>query len=509
MEKNSRTKNSLRNMVWTLVNRFVMLIFPFAIRTIMIQKMGSEYLGLNSLFTSILQVINLSEMGFGTAMIFSLYKPIAANDVILVNAYLQLYKKVYRIIGIITLILGLMVLPLIPYLINGSYPNDINLYVIYMIFLLNSVFSFFMWAHKGVILNAYQRNDLCMKSLTVCNFFMYIFQIAILILTKNYYLYALMLPICTISNNLITAVISKKKFPKYFCQGYLPQNKRMELKKQIVGLISYKICGVFRNSFDNIIISSYIGLVALAIFNNYYYILSFLISLFSILLASITASVGNSMVMHNKEKNLDDFNKFLFGYMWVVGICTIFLFCLMQPFMNLWMGDSMLLSQETVILFCFYFYLLKLGDLCSTYREAAGLWWQDRYRPIIEAILNLILSILFVKYYGINGVLIGTIISLIIINIPWSTYILYKHYFNASCVSYLFEQLKYLMITLIVGCITYFITLITDVENYFQRIIVNFFICLIIPNIFYFVIYHKDKNFNLLKNFILLHFSRK
>lgn len=218
MSTGNRTKKSLENIIFGMINRFVLMIFPFIVKTILIKQLGAEYLGLNNLFSSILQVLSLSELGVGTAMVYSMYKPMAENDKPTLCALLNLYHKFYTVIGFIILGLGIIILPFLDKLISGSYPKDINLYVLYLIYLINTVLSYFLFAYKKSLLEASQQNSIESKINTVASVLMYICQIFALILTKNYYVFAIFLPLSTLFINLMRNILVSKMISGYHLQ---------------------------------------------------------------------------------------------------------------------------------------------------------------------------------------------------------------------------------------------------------------------------------------------------
>ena len=312
-----RTKNAVRNIRWGLIEKIMTVILGFSTRTVLIKIIGSEYLGLNSLYSSILQVLNFAELGFGSAIVFSMYKPIADKDCKKICALMNLYKKVYRVIGGIIAIIGLAILPFLEKIINGTYPNDINIYVLYLIYLFGTVSSYWMFAYKNVLLTAHQRNDIYSNINAIINMTKSIIQIILIILAKNYYLFVIMIPITSIMSNIVCAIITDKKFPEYKPEGKLTKKEINDIKKRVFGLMTQRICATTRNSFDSIFLSIFAGLTTVAIYNNYYSIITYITSFLGIIISSITASVGNSIVTETVEKNYNDMNKFNFMYMWI------------------------------------------------------------------------------------------------------------------------------------------------------------------------------------------------
>ena len=238
---NSRTKNATRNIFSGLVNKIIMLLFPFIIRTIMIKKLGTEFLGLNSLFSSILQVLNLAELGFGSAVVFSMYKPIAEGDKKTICALLNLYKKIYKKIGIVIICISICIVPFLKYLINGSYPNSINLYVVFILYLSNTAITYMLFAYKSSILIAHQRSDIYNNILSFTYVVQYISQIVVIIIFKNYYLYLIVNILATILNNLIVNYIVNKNYPDYVCKGIINNDLKKDIKRRVTGLMMQKI----------------------------------------------------------------------------------------------------------------------------------------------------------------------------------------------------------------------------------------------------------------------------
>lgn len=486
-----KSKNSKRNIAFGLRNKIITLVLPFVIRTIIIKTLGSEYLGLNSLFSSILQVLNLSELGFSSAVVYSMYRPIAEEDHEAICALMKFYRKVYRIIGFGILTVGIILLPFIPHLITGTVPDDINVYVLYIFYLTNTVLSYLLFAYKVSLLNAYQRQDVVSNTLTITQGGMYICQIAVLLLTKNYYIYAALMIVFTILNNIINAVKVKKLFPEYKCVGKIKERELTSIKRQVPGLLITKLCYISRNSFDSIFISAFLGLRISAMYGNYYYIMNALVSILMIISTSILAGVGNSQVTDTPENNYNTMNKINFIYMWISGWCTICLLCLYQPFMKVWVGKELSFDFGVVILLCVYFYITEMGVIRGVYSDAAGLWWENRYRAMIESIANLVLNYVLVQLIGIYGIILATVLSLFFINFCWGSQIVFDKYFkNRKQMEYFLFHLKYASVTFLVAVVTFGICMLIPLDG-MLAVITRGVVCCIIPNVIYILIYHR------------------
>ena len=500
--KLNRTQNAKRNIAFGLVNKNVTLLFPFIIRMVMIRTIGAEYLGLGSLFQSILQVLNITELGFSSAVVYSMYKPIAEEDTEVLCAILNFYRKIYFAIGLIIALSVFFLLPFLPKLIKGAYPADINIYVLYVIYLLATVVSYLLFAYKNSLINAYQRSDVISNINTAVHLITYTAQLLLIIITKNYYFYAVMLVIAAVLQNICTEIFSRKLFPEIFCKGKISGEIKEEIKVKVKGLLINKLCQTSRNSFDSIFVSAFLGLTQTAIYNNYYYIMNAVVAIIGVIAPSILAGIGNSIVTETQQKNYADMKKINFIYMWISGWCTVCLLCLYQPFIEFAFGKDMLFPFGVVILFCTYFYVLKMGDIRSVYSEARGLWWENRYRAIAEAVANIVLNVVLGKLFGIYGIVSATLISLFFINFVWGSSIIYKHYFTKIRIyEYYLLHLLYSLVTVVACCVCWFVCSIipfAGVGGLFARLA----LCTVIPNTMFLLCYCRMPMFKTAKEWL-------
>lgn len=499
--KINRTKNAINNIVFGFINKCVSVLLPFIVRTIIIKVLGVQYLGLSSLFTSILQILSLAELGFGTALIFSMYKPIAEDDTDTINALLNLYKKIYRIIGIIVFVIGLGFIPFLGKFIKGSYPEDISLFWLYLIYLTNTVISYLFFAYRNSLLAAHQRNDMQSKIQIICSLFMYGVQIAVLILFKNYYVYCIVLPASTLLNNIITLFVTKKKYPQYFCKGTVSTESKREIKKQVYSLFLHRIGYVVQSSIDNICISAFMGLVLLGRYNNYYYIITAIQAFMTMFKQSMVAGVGNSLIVESKEYNKKYFNKILFLFVWIVGWCSTCLMCLYQPFMNLWVGAENMLPITVVVSLVILFYINETRGAVGLFKDALGMWYEDRFKPATISLVNLGLTIIAAYFGFFEGIILATAVAYLFVGMVWETIVFFKHYMKEKPYKYLLKQLFYLVINLLALCLTYYICSFI-IGNGIKQLIMKVIICIFIPNIIFilFNVFNPDFR-NLLKSF--------
>ena len=495
----TRTKKSAANVFFGLGNRIILMVFPFVIKTITIYTLGAEYLGLNSLFSSILQVLSLSELGVGSAMVYNMYRPLAEGDKKTVGALLLLYKRVYRYIGLFILIVGACLCPFLDKLIASSYPQDINLYVLYMIFLLNTVLSYWVFSYKKSLLEANQINSVESKLNTIVNIFLYTGQVVVLLVFRNYYLYIILMPICTLVLNLVRNVVITRLFPDIKAEGDLDKSIIDDIKKKVFALFGHKIGTTIITSADSIVISAILGLVVLAKYSNYYYIINSLIGFVTIFYTAITASVGNSIIQDSKQKNYRDFKVLVFMNSWIVGWCSICLYCLYQPFMTIWMGEDMLFDNTTLILFAVYFYAWLIRRIGLTYKDAAGMWNEDFFKPYVGAVVNLVTNIILVKMIGVNGALLSTIIIMVFIYAPWETAVLFKYLFERSALEYVLKIVIYTVVTIALSLGTSFICDMIG-GNGIPGLAIRLLICFIVPNALFVVLFFRTEEFKETKN---------
>lgn len=490
--KLERTKNATKNIVFGTILKIYQIIIPFLIRTAMIYLLGVEYLGLNSLFTSILQVLNLAELGIGSAMVFSMYKPIAKDDKTTICALMKLYKIYYRIIGSIILIVGLIICPFIPKLIKGDVPADMNVYILYLLNLMATVLSYWLFAYKNCLLQAHQRTDVVSKIALIINTIQYAIQFLLLFVFRNYYFYVITLLISQATINIITSLVVDKMYPNYKAQGKLPKKEIKKINNRVTDLFTSKVGGVIVNSADSIVISAFLGLTVLAIYQNYYYIVSAIIGIVAVIFSSCTAGIGNSIIVETEEKNYNDFNKFTFIIAWLAGFCSCTLLCLYQNFMELWVGKDFLLSMSCVICFVIYYYVTEINSVLLLYKDAAGIWHKDRFRPLITALTNLVMNLILVNFIGIYGVLLSTVLSAVIVGFPWLIHNLFTEIFKRHPKQYLLKLLKYVIVSIIVICITFSMCNLIKGATWIT-LIVKAVICATVPNLSFFIIYKKTK----------------
>lgn len=503
----SRTKNSLKNSFISLASFIIVAILQFVNRSVFVNFLSADYLGLNGLFSNIISFLTLAELGIGSAMTYALYKPLKNNDFQLIKSIMHLYKKMYTSVGIFIILIGIALSPYLNWFIK-DIPDIPYISLFYCTYVINSGVSYF-YTYKRTIIICDQKQYISSLSTTVKTVVMSLVQILILVLTKNYFLYILVMIFCTIVENLIVSNIANKLYPYLTEKNILPldNNKKNEIKKNISAMILHKVGSMIIFSTDNIIISKYVGLVSVGIYSNYVLITNTLANAISQIFNSLTASIGNLLAHEDIKHSKTIFNNLLFINFWFYSFSTISLFCLLNPFISLWIGKQYTFTNISTLIICLNFYFTGMRRTVGIFKEAAGLFWNDRFKPLFESLINLALSIPLTIRFGVAGTILGTIITTILISIPIEAYVLFKNYFKKSSINYFIKQFIFLFLTIAIGFITWNIISIISFSNNYITFIVQFFLCIILPNIFIAIIFYRSPEFkyylNLFKNYII------
>lgn len=484
----------IRNTKFGVLKIIFQYIFQFLLRTVFIRVLGREYLGLNGLFSNVLGCLSIVELGMGSAIVYSMYKPIAENDEEKVKALYNLYKKMYYVISSVITALGLILLPFINVIIKGDIPTDINIYVIYLITLFNTVVGY-IGAHNRSLLFANQRNDIESKISILTLFVLYTTQIVGLVLTKNYYVYICSTMFFTILENILLFVSVKKIFPNIRGKAKpLDVGTKKEISKNVLALGMQQVGGALVTSTDNILISSMIGLAILGSYSNYNTIIAAVTSCFMLITTATRSTAGNLIASENVDYVQSRFTVFNFMMSWLAGYCTICLLCLLNPFILIWTKSAdYLLDISIVVVLIINFFISNTLTLCGTFKVSAGLMWYDKWKTIIQGIINLIFSILFTKLWGVIGIFLGTLTSYIVPLIT-EPYVLHKHYFKKKQHVFWIKYIIFAIVTMISALITYMLCNLMPLEGVIWFII-RCLICIIIPNIIYLICYFKTNEF--------------
>lgn len=504
MKRESRVVKSQYNLMASFVNNIVVTVLGFATRTVFVHSLGVDYLGLNGLFTNVLTILSLAELGVGSAITFSLYKPIADNDIKKIQALMELYKNAYRIIGFIILVIGILITPILKYIVNLNAGVDINYYAIYYMFLGNTVVSYLFFAYRSVIIYAHQNNYILTKIETIVALAKSIIQFLVLIILKNYYIYLVVPIVVGILKNLYVSRIAGKTYPYIDIKAQEPlhKNEKKEIFKNVYALALFKISSVVYGATDNLIISTFLGTKIVGLLSNYTMIIQLVTTYVNMFFQSLYASVGNLYATETKEYTYIVYKRLDLLNFWIYTYCTICLGCFLNPFISLWLGNEYCLEDTTIILLAIVFYIPGLNNVINIYKDACGLFKEVQFRAVATAIVNLGASILLVFIIGINGVFVGTIVAYLSTIYVVDPRVIYKKIFRLPSRLYYIELAKKIIIFIIL-CVPCYYSMHYFEINTWYKLILSFLIISIFINIIYIWRYHRTEEYRSLKEILL------
>lgn len=449
MNRTSRTQSSARNIIFGISKNIVLMLIAFISRKLFITYIGIEYLGINGLFSNILSLLSMADLGFGTAMSFSFYKPLAENDTRKLSALINFYKVVYRIIAGGIAVIGVMIIPFLNVIINLDKPIP-HLVIYYLIFLSNTVVSY-LWVYKSSIITADQKNYIVDKLTIFVNVGKMIIQCLAIFVFRNYIVYIVLNVVATIINNIIISCEADKLYPFLKEKNVLEKEEKRQIFNNLKSVFIYKISGSLLNSIDNIIISMCISTVAVGLYSNYFTVTSSLTSFITILFTSLTASVGNLIVKESAEQRYQVFRLSQRISFWLSGFITVCTFLLIPDFIQLWLGKSFDLGYAMAAAVALNLYFSTSMQPIWIFREATGLYRRTKYIMLVAAGINLVLSVLFAYRLGIPGVIFATILSRIVTYFWYEPKILFKEFFDQKVVGYYRDYFFNVLLILVCG----------------------------------------------------------
>lgn len=494
-----RVRSAAKNIAFGQIGNLVTQILNFILRTMFIQYLGDTLNGVNDLYTSVLSVLSMAELGVGTALNYSLYKPVAVGNIEKIKSYMQLYKKAYRTIGIVIAVIGTGIAPFLPYLVKqpqGVSVRDLTLY--YFIFLFNTVSTYFV-AYKYSLVNAEQKNYIQTNIITVTKVITVCLQIAVILTTGNFYIYLLTAAFVELAQKIFVSYYLNRRYP------YLKERNAQKLSAEETGeivtktkaLVFHKVGDVARLQTDSMIISGFINVTLVGFVGNYNLILNSIANMVNTVFNSVLSGFGNLIATESKEKQYQLFKVYRFFACWIYGFSAVGFFLLLTPFVSLWLGEEKTLAFAMVscILIDYYF----KGDriVLSNFKTAAGVFEQDKYLALIQGVVNLIISIVLVQKIGLTGVYIGTIVSGLIANIT-KPFIIYRVILEKPVGQYFADSVKYLLtLTAILALLSGIKTILMPRVTVITFGIMFLVIC-VIYNLIFFLLFRKTEEFGYL-----------
>lgn len=497
----SRLENTGKNFVYSFLASILTAITGFVSRTVFIHTVGLNYLGANSLFTNVLSMLSLTELGLSSAIGFSLYAPLAKHDIDTVKSLMRFYKNAYRIIALIIALLGIALIPFLNYLIKD--PGDIqHIPFIYLVFLYNTVISY-LFTYKLTLLSADQKSYVITSMTMVINIVTVVLQTVALLIWKNYFVYLILGAIINTAQWFFINRRIRKIYPYLWDKEFFPLNdgERKTIATNVKAMVFHKFGELCINQTDNLIISSFISITAVGLYNNYYMIIGIINRFAQSIFNAATASLGNLIATESYEKRYKVFKRYNFLGFWIFGWTGLCLYTLLTPFVKLWLGDDFLIDTLTLMLVMINYYLVGMRVTIGNVKMAAGLYSQDQWAPLIQAAINLVVSIVGAIQIGLPGVFLGTVVSSICVPCWYRPMVVYKYAFHKPVKEYFSRYFLYLgvtivnimLVTLINRCIISPLML-SAYTSFFMMMLV----CILIPNGVIVVLFHRTEEFGYL-----------
>lgn len=497
MREKSRTEHSFQNTTAAMISRVVAILMGFITRVVFTHTLSESYVGVNGLFSDILNVLSLSELGVGTAITFALYKPIAENNIELQKSLMKLYKKFYYVVAGIVLAAGLAVIPFMGVLINNQ-PEVDHLVLIYLLYLGNSVVSYLL-IYKRTLIDAHQLSYIGVVCQTVFLVIQDVLQIILLITTKNFVLFLIVYIVCTIGNNLWISRKADKLYPFLKDKDVEPLEKeqKQDIIKNIKAMLMHKVGNVVINNTDNLLLSSMVGIVSVGCYSNYYLVIGSVRQVLNQMFQGIMASVGNLGVTKDSVHVKKIFETSFFVGQWMFGFATICLFELVSLFVGVSFGQQYVFSELVVLVLCLNFYVTGMRQAVLVFRDSLGLFWYDRYKAVLEAVLNLVISIVLAYHFGTVGVFLGTLFSALLSSVWIEPLILYKHSLKCSVMGYFKKYAHYVFVMALSWGLCH--VLCGYINGHVVLVMLGRLgVCLVVPNLIMLLCYWQTKEFEVI-----------
>ena len=496
-----------KNIKYAVAGELLLAVLKFLSRRVFVLLLGREYLGLNGLFTDVLSMLSLAELGFSVSITYSLYRPVAQGDTEMIKSLVLLYRRVYRAIGLAVLVLGLSLTPFLSFFFKEIPPNIPNIPLIYVLNLINASISYF-FTYKSTLLFVHQKKYIETSIRAVVSLAATAAQITVLLLTRNYLFYLYITIGATVIQNAAIAVKTNRLFPYLREKNVrpLPAGTLEEIYRNVRAMLLHRIGAVAVFNTDNLLISKFVGVATAGLYSNYMMIRGFLNILVNALFDAITAAQGHLTATGTETNKQIAFRRLNFFSAWLFGWMSICLFCLYDPFIDIWLGKGYLLSKPAVLLIVLNFYFSSMRTPVNNTKSVLGLFWDDRYKSIVEAVVNLIVSVLLVRRWGIEGIMSGTLISTLAFPFWCEPMVLFHRGLHLSAKSYFRDYLLHLSVTGAAGVITWLLCCAAG-EGY-VGFMLRCLTCAAIPNLVYLAVYQQTEDFEFYHH-MLIHALRK
>ena len=489
----SRSEYSIINILTGFGGYFLNTIMGYICRMVFVRCLSAEYLGVNGLFTNILSMLSLAELGIGGAIGFALYKPLAEDDRDKIATLMRFYGKAYRIIGCVVAVVGLLMMPFLNIIITDQPDIRENLYVIYLLYLFNTASTYF-FSYRSALLTAAQRNYIVLGINYAVTIMQSIIQIPVLLMTHNYMAYLIVQTIGVFVNNVIVSWWAKKDYPYISKQNVKPlsHDEKRGLFINIKALTINKLSTILVNNTDNIVLTYFSGLATVGVVSNYVILTNTLSSLTSQLFNSLTASVGNLNAIENDEKKYSFFQILNLSNFWIFGWGAIGIAFVSGDIVRLCFGEEYVLGISIPLVLAINFYIVGMQNAVYAYKNTMGLFRYGQYLLLLTAAINLVLDIVLGNTMGILGIYLATAIARIATNAWYEPYAVFRYGLKVSPFRYLRKYFEYIGVLVVTGGICYYLCSLCQFQVAIN-VIIKFMICSIVPNCIFFICYHKSE----------------
>ncbi len=469
----SRTKKARINIGTAMVQNILNLIISLAGRIVFARVLSASYFGVSGLFSNVIGVLSIADLGMSTAMMYRLYKPIADDDQETIVSLVAFFRKVFLTIATVVFLVGVALIPFLKYIVN--LPEGIShLYSFYFLNLLGAVMSY-LFVYRTVLISADQKNYLLVRSNIVFKIITFVLQMAVLIGLKSYFIYLLIAVVINLINNLYQNHIALKQYP------FLRTIKAKKLDKEeltaifvdVKALFLYKICGVIQTNTDSIMISIFVGTIVVGYYSNYLMIISQVITVLGIIFGNLKAGIGNKLASEGPDEGGYRLYEVLelFNY-WLVLGCSIAIFILSKPFIALCFGTEYVLQDYVVLAVVLNFYTSNIRQTLWAYRETTGIFKQTQYTTMVTAVCNIVTSIIGGYFFGLFGIIMATVFSRIIYAWWKEPMVLYRECFHKDPMHYYKQYIIRVILGFVIGGAAYVLcSLIPDCNDVLKLVI--------------------------------------
>lgn len=479
-----RTRNSIVNSLAGAGGYLVQMFSNFIVRAKFVECLGDSVLGVNALFTNIISMLALAELGLGTGLIYKLYKPVADHDVPRIQSLLRFYKRAYMIIGAVIAAAGL-VLSFYVYLFDKDRTFSRGYMGLTFFLFVLDVLASYLFANQKALITADQKNYIINIAHAGSQLAACLLQIVLLITTRSFILYIVAKIVCRVGEGLVISQRYRKLYPDICLKESekIDREERRDLFRNINAMLYHRIGSFSLSSTSNMIISYFVNLVTVGIYSNYTLITNTINNLIAQIFQGVTASFGDLIHTEKTERAYEKFNLLYYVNFLLVSFCSTALLVLIEPFIALWLGERFLFGKDTLLLILLYFYIYSMRRVIFLARDSAGLYQPDRYMPLVETVVNLGLAVLLVQHWGVNGVLVANLVSMLLIPFWIQPTIVYKYIFGRSVKPYFVRYALYFLVMLLGGGLTYGVCRFIPAEwNLWLILLARGVLCLIIPN---------------------------